>query len=178
MSEIKQVPLLVLDLDGTVRHGRDELGRHVHRPEDVVVFDEAVEMMRRWRSGGGRIVGVTNQGGIALGHLTFLECRRTIRETQRRTGNLFDEIVFCPHHPDAKDPVQARCWCRKPAPGLLVGAAMTLGCRHREKYPPYMALMVGDRPEDQECARVASVDFQWAAEWRAGAALASGSEPR
>lgn len=40
--------------------------------------------------------------------------------------------------------------------------------RHRgEIYPPHLALMVGDRDEDRECARIASVDFMDAAEWRA-----------
>lgn len=29
--------------------------------------------------------------------------------------------------------------------------------------------MVGDRPEDEECARLAGLDFQWAAGWRAQA---------
>lgn len=36
-----------------------------------------------------------------------------------------------------------------------------------EYYPPHMALMVGDRPEDEECARIASVQFMAAAAWRA-----------
>lgn len=42
------VPVLYLDLDGTVRHGHDELGRFVNGPDDVVVFPEATAMMRRW----------------------------------------------------------------------------------------------------------------------------------
>ena len=53
-----RVPLLAVDLDGTVRHGFDELGRFVNGPDDVVVFPEAVEQMRRWKARGGRIIGV------------------------------------------------------------------------------------------------------------------------
>jgi hypothetical protein len=45
----RRTPLLCLDLDGTVRHGKDELGHFVNGPEDVIVFPEAVEMMRRWK---------------------------------------------------------------------------------------------------------------------------------
>jgi D-glycero-D-manno-heptose 1,7-bisphosphate phosphatase len=38
------VPVLYLDLDGTVRQGKDDtLGRFVNGPEDVVVFPEAVQ---------------------------------------------------------------------------------------------------------------------------------------
>lgn len=53
---MKQVPVLFLDLDGTVCHGKTELGRFVNSPEDVVVFPEAVAHMRCWKERGGRIV--------------------------------------------------------------------------------------------------------------------------
>ena len=39
----KAVPVLYLDLDGTVRQGKDDaLGRFVNGPEDGVEFPEAV----------------------------------------------------------------------------------------------------------------------------------------
>jgi D-glycero-D-manno-heptose 1,7-bisphosphate phosphatase len=63
----------------------------------------------------------------------------------------------------------SRCWCRKPSPGLLIEAALDLAAQHNEDYPPYKGLFVGDRPEDEECARLAGFDFQWAADWRAQA---------
>ncbi len=165
----KAVPILFLDIDGTVRHGYDELGRFVNAPEDVVIFPEAVTMMRRWKLGGGRVVGVSNQGGIALGHMTMDDCAASMRRTHELAGRLFDKILWCRHHPDAQDPEMARCWCRKPAPGLLIEGAIDLAGYTGEYYPPYMALMVGDRPEDEKCAQGASIDFQWAAEWHAQA---------
>lgn len=164
------VPVLYLDIDGTVRQGKDDaLGRFVNGPEDVVVFAEAVVMMRRWKAGGGRIVGVSNQGGIALGLVDPAAVLAAMRETYRQTGALFDKISICAHHPDAADPETARCWCRKPSPGLVVESANELGRHYRERYPPYMGLMVGDRDEDRECARLAGLDFQLAADWRAEA---------
>lgn len=165
----RTVPVLWLDLDGTVRKGYDELGRWVNGPEDVEVFPEAVERMRAWKAGGGRIVGVSNQGGIALRHVTAVQVQAAMLRTHELTGGLFDKIAYCSHHPSADHPEWARCWCRKPAPGLLIESGLSLTERYRdEAYPPYMALMVGDRPEDQECARIASIDFQWAADWRSG----------
>ncbi len=166
----KAVPVLYLDLDGTVRQGRDDaLGRFVNGPEDVVVFPEALEMMHRWKAGGGRIVAVSNQGGIALGIVTMESVAAAMKETHRQAEGLFDKIVWCRHHPAATDPEMARCWCRKPSPGLIVEAANDLAAHWHEFYPPYMGLMVGDRPEDEECARLAGLDFQWAADWRAQA---------
>jgi D-glycero-D-manno-heptose 1,7-bisphosphate phosphatase len=168
MSE-KRTPLLCLDLDGTVRHGPDELGHFVNGPEDIVVFPEAVEMMRRWKQGGGRIIAVSNQGGIALGHMTMRDCARAMDRTYRLSGELLDKIAWCSHHPAAAHPEMARCWCRKPSPGLVIEAALDLAAKHGEIYPPHMGLFVGDRAEDKECARLAGLDFLDAREWRAQA---------
>jgi D-glycero-D-manno-heptose 1,7-bisphosphate phosphatase len=164
------VPVLYLDIDGTVREGKDDaLGRFVNGPDDVRVFPQAVEMMRRWKQGGGRIIGVSNQGGIALGIVTLSSVTAAMVETHRQAEQLFDKIAWCSHHPDADHPEMARCWCRKPAPGLLIESALKLAARHNEFYPPYMGLMVGDRDEDKECARLAGLDFTPASTWREAA---------
>jgi D-glycero-D-manno-heptose 1,7-bisphosphate phosphatase len=162
----RAVPLLALDLDGTVRHGFDELGRFVNGPEDVVIFPEAVAQMRAWKARGGRIIAVSNQGGIALGHMDFDTCAAAMMRTYELTGRLFDKMAWCRHHPQATDPEYARCWCRKPSPGLLIEAANDLARATGEMYPPYLGLFVGDRPEDEQCAKLAGFDFQWASEWR------------
>lgn len=164
----RPVPVLYLDIDGTVRHGKTELGRFVNTPDDVIVFPEAVARMRKWKNAGGRIVGVSNQGGIALGHMTMGDCALAMTRTHELAGKLFDTIVWCRHHPAAGDPFMARCWCRKPSPGLIIEAAVHLSTRYMDEYyPPSMALMVGDRPEDEQCARAANIDFMPAADWRA-----------
>lgn len=166
----KAVPVLYLDIDGTVREGKDDpLGRFVNSPSDVRVFPAAVKRMRSWKAGGGRIIGVSNQGGVALGLVAFHRVSEAMMETHRQCEGLFDRLTFCVHHPDAEHPEMARCWCRKPRPGLAIEASIDLARQHDgEMYPPYMALLVGDRPEDQQCAEALNVDFQWAKEWRDG----------
>lgn len=162
------VPMLYLDLDGTVREGKDDaLGKFVNGPDDVRVFPEAIEKIRQWKAEGGRVVGVSNQGGIALGLVEMVQVAEAMLETQRQCDGMFDLIAFCMHHPNAKNPEFARCWCRKPAPGMLIESALDLARLHNEFYPPYMSLMVGDREEDRLCAERAAIDFQWAADWRA-----------
>jgi D-glycero-D-manno-heptose 1,7-bisphosphate phosphatase len=165
----RPVALLCLDIDGTVRKGKSELGRFVNGPADVEVFPEAVEMMRRWTAAGGRCIGVSNQGGIALGIVTAQQVAAAMRETSRQCEGLLETIAFCPHHPGASDPAMARCWCRKPSPGLVIGAALELAVALGESYPPHLGLMVGDRPEDEQCAGLAGLGFLSAAEWRARA---------
>ena len=92
--------------------------------------------------------------------------------TALHTGTVWAEgtfFVIRDHHPDARNPESARCWCRKPSPGLIIESAIEVAQKHGEYYPPYMGLMVGDRPEDEQCAKGAGLDFQWATEWRAQA---------
>ncbi len=167
----KATPLLAVDLDGTVRHGKTELGRFVHGPDDVVVFPEAVEQIRRWKARGGRVVAVSNQGGIALGHTDMTQCSAAMMRTQVLCEDMFDKISWCPHYdsPAVENPEMRYCWCRKPSPGLLIEGALELAAKYGEYYPPHLGLFVGDRPEDQECARLAGFPFQWAADWRAEA---------
>lgn len=164
----KAIALLVLDIDGTVRQGKDDaLGRFVNRPEDVRVFPQAVKLMAEWKERGGRIIGVSNQGGIALGIVSEQLVTAAMLETYRQCSKLFDKIALCKHHPEANHPAMARCWCRKPAPGLLIEAAIELAQHNKEMYPPHMGLFVGDREEDRLCAETVSMDFMWAADWRA-----------
>ena len=165
----RPVPVLYLDVDGTVRQGKDDpLGRFVNGPEDVVVFPEAIAKMRAWKQGGGRVVAVSNQGGVALGIVSYEKVCAAMAETQRQCDGLFDLISFCVHHPDAQDdPEMARCWCRKPSAGAVVEAAHGIRDKHPDEYyPPYMGLFVGDRDEDRLCAESAGLDFKWAADWR------------
>lgn len=161
-----RVPVLFLDLDGTVRHGYDELGRWVNGPEDVRVFDGVPELLRRYKEAGWRIAAVTNQGGVALGHLTRDQLYDALTETYLQCGRAIDVTEFCPHHPDGGEP---SCWCRKPRPGLIYQALRHLGMWHEdEAYLPHLSLMVGDREEDRQCAAAAGVPFMDAADWRTG----------
>lgn len=162
------VPVLWVDLDGTVRKGYEELGRFVNGPEDVEVFHEVPDLLRAYRSAGWRIVAISNQGGIALGHMTMERCLAAMVATTKQCGEYLDRIMFCPHHPSARDPLQAHCWCRKPRIGLIVEADLLMRQEHLgEVYPPHLGLLVGDRAEDQQCAVNAGLQFMDAAVWRA-----------
>lgn len=166
MKEATATSILYLDLDGTVRKGFDELGKFVNKAEDVDVFEGIVDLMRKYKERGWRIVGITNQGGVATGQLSYADMSAAIVETNEQTHRLFDKIMVCVHHPDAKEEEMAVCWCRKPRIGNIVLAADALGKMYPEYYPPHMALFVGDRPEDKQCAENAGIKFMWAKDWR------------
>lgn len=158
--------VLYIDLDGTVRKGFDELWRFVNCATDVEVFAGVPELLAAYKRQGWRIIAVSNQGGIALGHMTMDDCIAAMSETHRQCNYLFDKIAWCQHHPDASDPEYAVCWCRKPRVGLLIESALELAHEHHEYYPPHLSLFVGDRPEDKACAEAANIRFMDAKEWR------------
>lgn len=170
----KMVPVLYCDLDGTVRKGVGELGRFVNGPEDVELFDGMADLLWGYKNLGWRIVGVSNQGGIALGHLTPNMCLRAMAKTQLESRSAFDKIAWCSHYPGEEvEPEMAVCWCRKPRPGLVIETALELSRKTGEIYPPHMGLMVGDRSEDAGCADNAGLRFLDAWEWRTGEHLRS-----
>jgi D-glycero-D-manno-heptose 1,7-bisphosphate phosphatase len=165
----RMVPVLYCDIDGTVRHGKDELGHFVNTAADVRLFDGVADLLWRYKRLGWRIVGVSNQGGIALGHLSARDCREAMHETHKQSGSAFHKLAWCMHHPDASDPEMAVCWCRKPRIGLVIESAFEMAKQFLgEIYPPHLGLFVGDRPEDEQCAANAGLRFMNAAEWRAG----------
>ena len=167
------VRVLYCDLDGTIRKGFDELGKFVNKAEDVELFEGVAEKLKIYKDAGWRIVGITNQGGVSLGHLSFKDMKESILETDKQCGLIFDKILACIHHPEAKDLEFAICWCRKPRIGLIVEAAIAMGREYDEFYPPHLALFVGDRDEDRECAKNAGIKFMDAKEWRNEDTLAS-----
>jgi D-glycero-D-manno-heptose 1,7-bisphosphate phosphatase len=158
--------VLYTDLDGTIRKGKEQIGRFVNKAEDVELFDGVKDRLWRYKRAGWRIIGVTNQGGVALGILSTQDLAANLTRTHELTGFAFDKVTSCMHHPDASDPEYAVCWCRKPRIGGLVVAASVLAQQFGEMYPPHLALFVGDRPEDEQCAANAGIPFMWAAEWR------------
>lgn len=168
-SSPQRTPLLILDIDGTVRQSKDDpLGRFVNGPDDVIVFPEVPLLMQEWKKRRGRIIGISNQGGIATGHVSESDSRAAMMRTFLLCGSLFDQITCCPHHPDATDPQMRQCWCRKPRPGLVIETAYELSRLYNEVYPIEVALFVGDREEDRECARILGIKFKWASSWRKG----------
>lgn len=163
------VPVLYLDLDGTVRKGKDELGRFVNKASDVELFPGVAELILKYKQYGWRVVGVTNQGGVALGHMTMEDNLAALRETQRQSGFQFDKIAMCIHHPQADTPEMAICWCRKPKTGMIIETALSMAEQNKgEIYPPHLGVMVGDMDTDRECAMNAGLQFIAASEWRTG----------
>lgn len=159
-------PALVCDLDGTVRFNKDDPEGFINRPEEVALYPGVEEMLWEWRDRGHLIFGVSNQGGVAFGHKTMRDVYETDAAMLRLFGrNPFHGLRSCPYHPDGTvEPYCHRSLLRKPDIGMLVD------CEEHAFDAGYFvdwdnSLMVGDRPEDEECARRAGIAFRWADEF-------------
>ncbi|WP_344306549.1 HAD-IIIA family hydrolase [Brevibacterium samyangense] len=111
-------------------------------PARVVPVPGARTALEAVRAKHVRTGVVTNQSGIGRGILT----RRQVDAVNARVEQLlgpFDLWEMCPHAPEAG------CACRKPAPGMILSAA--LRCR----IDPADIVVIGDIGADVEAARAA-----------------------
>jgi histidinol-phosphate phosphatase family protein len=112
------------------------------RPELVRPVPGAARALDRLRRRGLKLGVVTNQSAIGHG----LATREQVDGVNRRVEELlgpFDTWQVCPH--DAYD----GCRCRKPAPGMVLAAAATLGV------PTTACVVVGDIGADITAAAAA-----------------------
>lgn len=158
---LQVMPALCLDLDDTIRYSKS--GEFIKTPEDIALFEGVEEKLWQHRDNGYLIFGVSNQGGVAFGikspQQDMAEIETTCNLFQR---NPFHIIKTCWHHEKGKlFPFKHRSLLRKPDIGMLVL------CELEAYNAGYvvdwsLSLFVGDRPEDEECAKRAGIDFAWA----------------
>lgn len=162
------MPLLLVDLDGTLREPRSG-AQYFQHPKDQQVIAGADSALGTYGD-DWLVVGITNQGGVAAGHKSIQQC---IQE-QQYTLELFpqlQEIYFCPdfegkkcfrvthHNVHNHSKTKWSGQYRKPGAGMLQLAL----ARHKQR--PQESLYVGDRPEDEAAAQRAGVAFEWAWNW-------------
>jgi D-glycero-D-manno-heptose 1,7-bisphosphate phosphatase len=164
MSAPRPRPALFLDLDGTVR---DTISGRVHplQPWDQRLRPGVKDCVAVYRARGYAVVGVTNQGGVALGVLDEADVEAINDRLMRELApGLFDLILYCPYHPYTRNPAYRRhAECRKPRPGMAFAARDRLGLDLAA------SIMVGDIATDREFARNAGIGrFEWADDFFSG----------
>ena len=110
---------IFLDRDGIINQKASE-GGYVTRWEDFHVLPGVAEAIHSLKSGGFKIIVVTNQRCIAKGLITVPELESLHAQmlgVLKESGASIDAIYHCPHE------VNDFCKCRKPQPGMLFEAA-------------------------------------------------------
>lgn len=137
---------VLLDRDGVINalvyHENAGVLDAPFTPAQFKLLPRVPQAIRRLNEMGLAVAIVSNQPGIAKGHLrpaTLKHFERRMLADLRAGGARIDHIYYCLHHPEAKvAKLRKRCRCRKPATGLLERAARELGVSLGECY------MVGD----------------------------------
>jgi rfaE bifunctional protein nucleotidyltransferase chain/domain len=140
-----------LDRDGVINKDKGYVGRW----EDFEFIPGAIEGMRLLQKAGYTLVVVTNQSGLARGYYVEAQYQALTQQMLaaiKQGGVELARIYHCPHHPEGVVPeLTIICDCRKPAPGLLVKAALELNLSLPD------CMLIGDKSSDIQAARAAGV---------------------
>ena len=111
--------------------------------------------MKRVNDMGWYAFLVTNQSGVARGYFAETDVQAFHAHMQNRlraAGACFDDIRYCPHHPEGTVAAYARaCACRKPKAGMILDLMKSWPVI-REK-----SLVVGNSNSDIEAAQGAGL---------------------
>jgi D-glycero-D-manno-heptose 1,7-bisphosphate phosphatase len=125
-----------LDRDGTLNRAALP-GEYVQAAYEVELLGGAAAAVAMLARAGYLCVVVSNQRGVALGHMTGEDLHAVdarLRDLVAAGGAELDATYYCTHGLDDG------CDCRKPEPGLIVRAARELAA----------SWMVGDSATDAE----------------------------
>ncbi len=131
-----------LDRDGTII----EDVPYLDNVAGVKLLPRAAAAVKRLSETGFRVIGITNQSGVARGLVSEAVVRQVneyIRGELAHRGANLERFYYCPHHPDFSGP----CDCRKPAPGMLLRAAADYDLDLSRSY------FIGDNVSDVEAGR-------------------------
>jgi D-glycero-D-manno-heptose 1,7-bisphosphate phosphatase len=177
------MPVLFLDIDASVTetHSGDTFKRNAN---DVKLIDGVRESIKRYSDEGWAIIGVSNQGGCSAINKTtgrpFKAISDVVAEMQRTMELVpeIDIIYFCPDFRGNRivcvsDRFSAGYFLddggslmypsfRKPKPGMIKYALDYLVDDAAEEglsIDVDECWVVGDRPEDEQCAINADINF-------------------
>ena len=128
------------DRDGVINKERKN---YVKTIEELEIFPNIIEPIKKLKNSGFVIIVVTNQSAINRGLITHKkveEIHSTIQEYLKKYGTKIDGFYYCPHRPDEN------CQCRKPKPGLLFKAADELQLNLQSSW------LIGDNDTDTQAA--------------------------
>ena len=127
-------PAVFFDRDGTLCRDTG----YINTYDDFQIFSE-IENVKNLKEKGFKLIGITNQSGIARGIVGEDFVREVNSIFIQQYG--FDDFYYCPHHPDE------HCPCRKPEPGMILKA------RAKHKIDFKKSYVVGDKEVDMLLAK-------------------------
>ncbi|MFH1014402.1 MAG: lipopolysaccharide heptosyltransferase II [Nitrospirota bacterium] len=108
--------------------------------DNLEIFKEVAGLIRL-KDKGYKLIGVSNQSGIARGIVDEKFTKEVNNIFIEQYG--FDDFYYCPHHPDE------RCPCRKPEPEMILKARAQHSINLKQSY------VIGDKELDMLIAKSA-----------------------
>lgn len=146
---LKHKKVALLDRDG-VLNKKAPKAEYVKNWSEFEFLPRAVEGLKELIRKGYELYIITNQSGIARGHMSERDLKdlheRMLEELQK-SGVSISGIYYCPHDWDGG------CECRKPKPGMLFAAA------REHRFDLTKAIYIGDDKRDNEAAEAAGMRF-------------------
>lgn len=155
------VPALCLDFDGTIRCSKSG-ATFIKNFQDIELIPQMESLIWRYRNMGWLIFGISNQAGVAHGFKLPMEIENEMSATFKLfKENPFHAVKYCYHDGKGKiEPYCHRSLGRKPDIGMLY--LMEIDAFDAGYIVDWdKSLFVGDRPEDEECAKRAGVPFKY-----------------
>ncbi|MGJ3235070.1 D-glycero-alpha-D-manno-heptose-1,7-bisphosphate 7-phosphatase [Marivirga sp.] len=132
-----------LDRDGVLN---TERGEYTFQIKDFEIIDHVKEALELLKEDGYLLIVITNQAGIAKGLYKREDVAKCHEYLQTETGDLIDDIYFCPHHPTTTESL-----LRKPD-SLMIEKAMA-----KWDIDPDKSFLIGDSFRDLDASENAGV---------------------
>jgi len=136
-----------LDRDGVINN--DAGHYYITDPKDFTLNPGIIELLTWLKQHNYLLIVISNQGGISRGIFTTHEADRVnskMSELFIEHGISFDEIYYCPHHPENE-----KCLCRKPGTVQIEKALSRFNINAKESF------FIGDRETDIEAGKNAGL---------------------
>lgn len=127
-----------LDRDGILN---EEIGDYVWTLDQFKIVEGVIEILKKLKEVGYKLIVITNQGGIAKGRYGHDDVKKMHDYFQEQSGHVIDEFYYSSSHPSIPasllDPM-----IRKPSP-MMFEKAMT-----DHNIDPIQSWMIGDKERD------------------------------
>ena len=151
-------PAAFLDRDGVINYDTG----YVYKIKNFKFRPGVIPGLKFLRNKNYYIFIVTNQAGIGKGMYSesqFYKLQNSLKEKLQKKNIFFDDINFCPYHPDAKIKKYRKITdLRKP------GNLMVKQIKNKWHVKQEKSFMIGDKISDKICAAKSKLYFEFAKE--------------
>lgn len=137
---------IFLDRDGVINKETNYLSKI----SDFEFVEGIFDICRLFIELNYKIFIITNQSGIARGLYNindFNILTKWMLKEFKKKGIQISKVYYCPHHPK----YSGECTCRKPKPGMILGAALEYSLNLSE------SILIGDKLSDIKAGEAAGI---------------------